>query len=361
MKILTVVGARPQFIKASVLSKELAKQGCVERVVHTGQHYDHNMSQIFFEGLNIKKADYYLEVGSGSHAVQTANMMARLEPVIESERPDWVLVYGDTNTTLAGALVAAKLQVPVGHVEAGLRSFNRRMPEEVNRVVADHIADAHFAPTPLAVTHLANEGITTGVHLVGDLMVDLVDSTLQGLPQPPPVLERFGLRPGSFGVVTIHRAANTEDSRVFEKILEGLHKLDFPVIFPVHPRTLPLFNVSLDKSPKTNVLSCEPLSYSDMIALQAHARVVLTDSGGMQKEALTLKVPCVTLRDETEWPETLEGGWNMLAGNDPDLICKYATREKPSSAPGSYYGDGKTATRIAEILLTGSSLGKAIA
>ena len=361
MKILTVVGARPQFIKASVLSAELAKQGCVERLVHTGQHYDYNMSRIFFEGLSIKEPDYYLDVGSASHAVQTANIMTRLEPIIDAERPAWVIVYGDTNTTLAGALVASKLRVPLGHVEAGLRSFNRYEPEEVNRIVTDHIADAHFASTSSSVEHLANEGITASVHTVGDLMVDLVKETAQRLARRPPVLERFALSSGTYGIATVHRASNTEDSQTFESILQGLRKLDFPVVFPIHPRSVPLFNASLAKYPKTNIMPCEPLSYTDMIALQAHARVVLTDSGGIQKEALTLKIPCVTLRRETEWTETLADGWNILAGCDPDLIWRAASRPKPATEPGSYYGDGTTAARITTILLAAATVQKAIA
>jgi UDP-N-acetylglucosamine 2-epimerase len=360
MKILTVVGTRPQFIKASVLSPELANQGCVECLVHTGQHYDYNMSKVFFDGLELKEPDYYLEVGSASHAVQTANMMARFEPVVQSEQPDWVVVYGDTNTTLAGALVAAKLGKPLAHVEAGLRSFNRHMPEEINRIVADHVATTHLAPTITSVENLASEGIARDVHLVGDLMVDLVNLTLLNIPERPSVLQRFDLVPGTFGVATIHRAANTDDRRTFEAILEGLRRIGFPIIFSVHPRTLPLFRTARAFL-KTNILECEPLAYRDMIALLARARVIVTDSGGIQKEALALRVPCVTLRSETEWVETLESGWNVLAGVDPALIASAAKRARPSVDPRSHYGDGKTAKRIAEILLTRSSLRKAIA
>ncbi len=287
-------------------------------------------------------------------------MIARLEPVVESQRPDWLLVYGDTNTTLAGALVAAKMQIPVGHVEAGLRSYNRQMPEEINRIVADHVATHHFAPTKTAVDNLAREGITSDVHLVGDLMVDLVNSTVQGLPHRPSVLERFGLASGAYGVATVHRAANTDDREAFKAILEGLRRLDFPIIFPVHPRTLPL--IQAEKiSTNENIKACEPLAYCDMIALQAHARVILTDSGGMQKEALALRVPCVTLRRETEWVETLEHGWNLLAGSDPELIRRYAIRPKPTTAPKQLYGDGKAAEHIAKILLRDRRLHEAIA
>jgi UDP-N-acetylglucosamine 2-epimerase len=357
MKVLTVVGARPQFIKASVLGKELQRQGCEECLVHTGQHYDHNMSKVFFDGLNIRNPDHYLGVGSATHALQTAQIMMRLEPVILKERPDIVLVYGDTNSTLAGALVAAKLNIPVAHVEAGLRSFNRQMPEEMNRVVADHVSSFHFAPTATAVAQLRHEGIEQGVYLVGDLMVDLVRSTVTTLPEKPSIMERFRLIPGSYAVATIHRPANTDNQANFRSILEGMKLLDFPVIFPAHPRTLPLARCAV----QGNVTICEPLPYADMIALEAHARVILTDSGGIQKEALVLRVPCVTLRTETEWVETLESGWNVLVGADSSLIARYAARGRPSKEPAEHYGDGKTAKRIVDILLSALITKKAIA
>lgn len=360
MKILTVVGARPQFIKASVLSAELASRDCVECLVHTGQHYDDNMSKVFFEGLDLKEPDHYLEVGSASHAVQTGNMMARLEPIVESEHPDLVLVYGDTNTTLAGALVAAKLRLPLGHVEAGLRSYNRHMPEEINRIVADHIATKLFAPSLSAVENLTREGVTSDVHFVGDLMVDLVRATARSLPDRPTVLRRFGLTSGTFGVATVHRASNTDDSAAFQSILEGLSRSGLPILFPVHPRTRPLFEATNARL-KHNIIACEPLSYADVIALQKHARVILTDSGGIQKEALTLEVPCVTLRSETEWTETLEHGWNVLAGSDPALIAASAVRSRPTVHPFSHYGDGTTAQRIADVLVRTSNAQRAIA
>lgn len=361
MKVLTVVGARPQFIKAAVLSKELARQGCTECMVHTGQHYDHNMSRIFFDGLDMREPDHYLEVGSASHAIQTANMMVHLEPVIESEQPDWVLVYGDTNTTLAGSLVAAKLRIPLGHVEAGLRSFNREMPEEINRIVADHVASAHFAPTKLAVKHLADEGIIESVHLVGDLMVDLANLTVQQLPEPPEILTRLKLARGAYGVVTIHRAGNTDNAETFEQILEGLSRIEYPIIFPVHPRTSKLLRSMSLKAIPRNIRPCEPLSYVEMIALQAHARMIFTDSGGIQKEALSLGVPCVTLRRETEWPETLQSGWNTLAGSNPAVIATQGMRLRPTVVPAPCYGDGTSAFRITQVLMTGAPLPQAVA
>jgi UDP-GlcNAc3NAcA epimerase len=281
MKVLSIVGARPQFIKAAVLSPEFAASGIEEVLVHTGQHYDHNMSQIFFDGLKLKQPDHYLGVGSASHATQTAAMMARLEPILAAVSPDWVLVYGDTNSTLAGSLVAAKQNVPLAHVEAGLRSFDRTMPEEINRVVSNHVATALFAPTRTAFENLIRESLTRGVYLVGDLMVDLVRSVAVTLPTRPPILERFGLSPGEYGVVTVHRVANTEDHGAFRNIMTALRRLTFPVVFPVHPRTTTLFNEIGEGA--GNVIGCEPLAYMDLVALQANARVVITDSGGCRR------------------------------------------------------------------------------
>lgn len=351
MRVLTVVGARPQFIKAAVLSAEFSKHRDVEEIlVHTGQHYDYEMSQVFFDELKLVKPNYHLEVGSASHAVQTAEIMKRLEPHVENERPDWVLVYGDTNSTLGGALVAAKLLVPVAHVEAGLRSFNRSMPEETNRVVADHVASLLFAPHEHAARQLVREGIKERIEVVGDLMVDLVMETAASLPAHSPILDRFGVAPGGYGVVTVHRASNTDDPLAFARIVKGLRRLKFPVVFPVHPRTTQLAQQALAGERGDNIIACEPLSYRAMIALQRHASVILTDSGGMQKEAYALGVPCVTLRKETEWVETLNDGWNALAGTDPDAIARLALRKAPVKERRPHYGDGRCARRICEAL-----------
>jgi len=349
MKILTIVGARPQFIKAALLSAELERRNCAECLVHTGQHYDFEMSGSFFEQLKLKEPDHHLGVGSGSHAVQTGEMMKRLEPVISNERPSWVVVYGDTNSTLAGALVAAKLRVPIAHVEAGLRSFNRDMPEEVNRIIADHVASLLFAPTTSAAQQLAREGVVEGVHVVGDLMVDLVLSYASTIPERPAILNRFAVEPYRFALVTVHRAVNTESELTFSRIVDGLKSLPFPVIFPVHPRTATLAQMFASNAP--NVILCEPLPYFDTIALQSRASVVITDSGGIQKEAYALGVPCVTLRDETEWTETLHDGWNVLVGNDPASIAKAARRPKPLANRHELFGNGTTASRIAELLM----------
>lgn len=348
---MTVIGARPQFIKAAVLSKELDSRACEECLVHTGQHYDYEMSKIFFDQLHIKNPDYSLEVGSGSHASQTGEVMKRLEPVILHEAPAIVLVYGDTNTTLAGALTAAKLRVPIGHVEAGVRSFNRSMPEEINRIVADHVAEFHFAPTRTAAIQLEKEGITEKVHVVGDLMVDLALETALSLPARPAVLQRFELNPQQFGVMTVHRASNTDVVENFSSIIQGIRGLEFPVVFPIHPRTASLALQFKVGRPGDNIIPCSPLSYVDMIALQKFARTVLTDSGGMQKEAFVLQVPCVTLREETEWPETLESGWNALAGTDPDRIYRLGNRATPTVVSTPYFGDGHTARHIADVVL----------
>ncbi|HTU80636.1 MAG TPA: UDP-N-acetyl glucosamine 2-epimerase, partial [Candidatus Acidoferrales bacterium] len=240
MRVLSCVGARPQFVKAAVLSAELERRGIEEVLVHTGQHYDFSMSDVFFDELSIPKPKYELGVGSAGHGEQTGEMMRRLEPIVAAEAPDWTIVYGDTNSTLAGALVAAKLGIGVAHVEAGLRSFNRSMPEEINRIVADHVATLLLVPNERAAAQLRSEGIAGEVRVVGDLMVDLCARVGRTLPELPPVLERFGLRPGEYGVATVHRAGNTDDPARFGRIVEGLRRAGFPIVFPVHPRTLPI-------------------------------------------------------------------------------------------------------------------------
>ncbi|HZZ65313.1 MAG TPA: UDP-N-acetylglucosamine 2-epimerase (non-hydrolyzing) [Candidatus Baltobacteraceae bacterium] len=349
MRVLSVVGARPQFVKAALLSAEFARRGIEEILVHTGQHYDHGMSDVFFEQLSIPQPRYHLGVGSASHGAQTGEMLRRLEPVVESERPDWLLVFGDTNSTLAGALVGAKMHVPVAHVEAGLRSFNKRMPEEINRIVADHVGDLLLVPNAQAAQQLAAEGITRGVCIVGDLMVDLATQAAQQLPAQPEILARLNLHPKAYAVATIHRASNTDDPATFARIIEGLRGVSLPVVFPVHPRTRAIA-AAQNVGEGDNIIVCDPLSYVEMIGLTAHAEVVFTDSGGLQKEAFVLKVPCVTLREETEWIETLEDGWNVLAGSDPQKIRASSIRPIPShqAAP---YGDGHAAALIADALI----------
>lgn len=348
VRVLSVIGARPQFVKAALLSAEFARRGIEEILVHTGQHYDREMSDVFFEELRLPPPNHQLNVGSGSHGAQTGEMLKRLEPVVRDEAPDWVLVYGDTNSTLAGALTAAKLHVPVAHVEAGLRSFNRAMPEEINRIVADHVADLLLVPTAHAAKQLREEGITQGVRVVGDLMVDLVMQAAATIPESPPILDRFSVRARGYCVATIHRAGNTDDPATFRRLLEGLRGLGRPVIFPVHPRTREIARAA-GAGENDNLILCEPLSYANMIALVSRAAMVLTDSGGLQKEAFALKVPCVTLREETEWIETLEDGWNVLTGSDPKKIVQASGRPVPGrqSAP---FGDGTAAKKIVDAL-----------
>jgi len=349
MKVLSVVGARPQFIKCAPVSRELRKLH-EEILVHTGQHYDYLLSEVFFRDLGIPAPDYHLEIGSGSHGVQTGRMLAAIEEVIAKEEPDLVLVYGDTNSTLAGALAAAKMHVPVAHVEAGLRSFDRRMPEEVNRVLTDHCSDLLFCPTATAVANLAAEGVTAGVHLTGDVMVDALQQNLSLAKERSTALAGLGLSPKGYFLATVHRAGNTDDPVALRAIMEAFSRLDTPVVFPVHPRTQKKL-AGYGIEPAANVRIVEPLPYFDMLALLSGARAVLTDSGGVQKEAYILEVPCVTLRENTEWVETLEDGWNVLVGADTDRIVAGAERAGGARRGHSArFGDGHAAERIAAII-----------
>jgi UDP-GlcNAc3NAcA epimerase len=325
VKIVSVVGARPQFIKTAPVSRILRSRGLTEVLVHTGQHYDRNMSALFFEELGIPDPDFNLGVGSGSHGRQTGQMLMRIEEVLLQERPDWVLVYGDTNSTLAGALAAVKLRIPVAHVEAGLRSFNREMPEEHNRVLTDHVADLLFCPTRTAVDHLSAEGVTQGVHLTGDVMYDAVLFNSDLAESRSDVLSRLGLTSSRYLLATVHRPQNTDDPGPLSAILTAFGELGETVVFPAHPRT----KVSLarfDLPVPANVHLVDAVGYLDMLVLEKHARLIMTDSGGVQKEAYFFAVPCVTLRDETEWVETVRAGWNLLAGADVARIVA-AVRE----------------------------------
>jgi len=358
MRVVSVVGARPQFIKAAPVGKALRAAGHTDVLVHTGQHYDENMSAIFFRELAIPEPDYNLGVGSGSHGRQTGEMLIRLEEVMERERPDWVLVYGDTNSTLAGALAAVKLHIPVAHVEAGLRSFNRTMPEEHNRVLTDHCADLLFCPTQTAVDNLAREGITRGVHLVGDVMYDAVLQFSALARERSTILDDLGLMPKSYLLATVHRPYNTDDPARLQSILEAFIEIGEPVIFPVHPRTrkrIAGLAGTLNLGPAAgNLRLIEPVGYLDMLMLEQHARMILTDSGGMQKEAYFFAVPCVTLRPETEWVETVEAGWNLVVDADRERILWAANgRCWPQEAPGPIFGDGRAAEKIAHGLSKG--------
>jgi len=296
----------------------LGRRGPAEEIlVHTGQHYDYLLSEVFFRDLGIPAPDYHLDIGSGSHGVQTGRMLAAVEEVIAKEEPDLVLVYGDTNSTLAGALAAAKVHVPVAHVEAGLRSFDRRMPEEVNRVLTDHCSDLLFCPTATAVANLAAEGVTAGVHLTGDVMVDALQQNLPLAKERSTALIDLGLSPKGYFLATVHRASNTDDPAALRAIMDAFARLDAPVVFPVHPRTRKKF-AEYGIAPAANVSVVEPLPYFDMLALLSGARAVLTDSGGVQKEAYILEVPCVTLRENTEWVALpRRGGPATRAGSTP--------------------------------------------
>ena len=354
MKILTVVGARPQFIKTAMVSRALRSRGLNETLVHTGQHYDEGMSKIFFQELEIPQPDYNLDVGSGTHGEQTGRMLEGLEKVIHNERPDWVVVHGDTNSTLAGSLAAAKLRVPVAHVEAGLRSFNRAMPEEINRVVTDQLAALLFAPTDLAVRNLAGEGVRgERVQQVGDVMYDAVLHYGKKVRTESETLKQLHLEEKEYLLATVHRAENTDCPECLSAIstaLESVHST-LPVLWPMHPRTRKaLSDQALD--PQVHVV--DPLGYLDMQRLEQSASVILTDSGGIQKEACFHGVPCVTVRGETEWEELIEAGWNRLANPiDSQAIQQAVIQAQTSTLPdklASPYGDGRAAEKIVDHL-----------
>ncbi len=351
-KILSVVGARPQFVKAAVVSKALQHHGLQEIMVHTGQHYDASMSDVFFEELEIPAPAHHLAIGSGGHGAQTGRMLERIEQVILDERPDRVLVYGDTNSTIAGALAASKLHIPVDHVEAGLRSFNRRMPEELNRVVTDHLSSMLFAPTTTAVTNLAKEGIAGDqVVLTGDVMFDATKAAVEIAARHSTVIERLSLIPGEYVLATIHRAENTDDPELLESIFRSLAEVSetFPVVLPLHPRTRKaLSQANLLDFATERLRICEPLGYLDMTKLESSARVIATDSGGVQKEAFFHGVPCVTLRTETEWVELVEMGWNTVC--DPrsgDITSIVIEANVPDATEATPYGDGTASRTIA--------------
>jgi len=359
LKLVTIVGTRPQFIKSAPVSRAIQKHNVenpneplTKVLVHTGQHYDYEMSGVFFDDLGLKPPDYHLGVGSGTHGYQTGEMLKRIEEVLLAEKPDVVMVYGDTNSTLAGALAAAKLRIPVAHVEAGLRSFNKRMAEEINRVLTDHISDLLFCPTQTAVENLRREGITQGVYLVGDVMYDAALQYLALAERKSRILERLGLKPKDYALATVHRAENTDDPQRLRAIFAGLEavvRAGLPVILPLHPRTRKQAE-SLGLSPN-GVRVLEPVSYLDMLLLEKNARVILTDSGGVQKEAFFFRVPCVTLREETEWVETVETGWNVLIGCDPKRIACAALDFRQGKEEISPYGDGRAAERIVKVIV----------
>jgi len=362
LKITTIVGARPQFIKAASISRAITDHNnhadtikIEEQILHTGQHYDHNMSQIFFDELEIPAPHINLEVSSGSHGTQTGRMLEKIEFEFLKNQPDIVLVYGDTNSTLAGALAATKLHIPIAHVEAGLRSYNKEMPEEINRILTDNISNILFCPTDTAVKNLSKENITKGVYQIGDVMYDccmfykekskLIEFNF---------LKTLSVTKKNFQLATIHRAENTDDPEKLTNIFKALVKIsspEYPTILPLHPRTrklLQLANIIVSDA----IHLVDPVSYLQMVALEVNARLILTDSGGVQKEAFIHKVPCITLRNETEWVETVDSGWNRLVGSDTKMIlngAKSALSALPKSWP-SFYGDGNAAIIICDLL-----------
>jgi len=346
MRFVSIVGARPQFVKVAIVSKAL-RQYHEEQIIHTGQHYDYNMSAQFFSELQIPEPDYHLGCGSASHGAQTGRMLEAIEEVLLQERFDCVVVYGDTNSTMAGALAAVKLHIPVAHVEAGLRNFDQTMPEEVNRVVTDHVSTRLFCPTVNACQNLHNEGIANGAEFVGDVMYDLlVQVRPQLAARTEQLLKEHHLAPQNYAVVTVHRAINTDSAEAMQGIADGLNKLEMPVLFPVHPRTrayLERYGITWNK----NVRLMEPVGYFDLMALGQTAYRIITDSGGFQKEAFFLGVPCITLRDETEWVETVDLGWNTLVGTRPQDLLRAVAKPMPEQPRRNPFGEGDAGLRIA--------------
>lgn len=360
MKLITVVGARPQFVKAAMVSRAIleynkqaipSEKPIEELLLHTGQHYDQNMSRIFFEGMGIPAPTWQLHCGQGTHGEMTGRMLIEIEHILLEHRPDYVLVYGDTNSTLAGALAASKLHIPVVHVEAGLRSFNREMPEEVNRVLTDHLAALLCCPTFAAVGHLKNEGIRKGVHHVGDVMYDAALLFGALADRSSSILDQLRLEKKNFRLCTVHRAENTDSEERFRQITDALLEMaspSCPVVFPLHPRTrlcLEKYGLADAFTQKPGVCLTEPLSFLDMVALEKHALTILTDSGGVQKEAYFHRTPCITLRQETEWVETVDAGWNQLAGYRTEAILD-RLQQTPLRREIDEYGDGHAADRI---------------
>ena len=346
MKVLSVVGARPQFIKAAVLSRVLSRSHH-EVLLHTGQHYDDCMSGQFLRELALPTPDYELGVGSGTHAQQTAKMLVGIEEAIVREQPDAMVVFGDTNSTLAGALAAAKVGIKIAHVEAGLRSFNRSMPEEVNRVLVDHLSTWLFCPSDSSAKNLETEGIFQGIHVVGDLMAEAIESVDAAFSSA--VFERLDLQPQQYLLATIHRAENTDDHERLKLLLVALASIEETVVLPIHPRTKQAIG-GTGLAELSGIQFIDPVGYADMVALERSARMILTDSGGVQKEAYWLGGPCLTLREETEWTETVEAGWNVLTGVDAQRILKTVRMFEPPSERPALYSEGRASDRIVALL-----------
>lgn len=352
-KIVTVIGTRPQFIKVAPVSRIL-RNSFKEVLVNTGQHYDYKMSGVFIEELSTPQPDYDLGVGSGLHGEQTGRMLQKVEQILLEEKPNAVLVYGDTNSTLAGALAASKLRIPLIHIEAGLRSFNKNMPEEINRIITDRVSDLLFAPTESALLNLHNEGIISNAYNVGDVMFDAILYNIKAAEKKYS-LNQFGVVEKEYVLVTIHRAENTDSIARLRAIVSSLSKLDITVLLPLHPRTekkLKEFGLYQLISESSNVKLIDPVSYLEMIFLEKHARSIITDSGGVQKEAFFLQVPCLTVRDETEWTETVADGWNVLLNPLEMDLEKEFHKQKQGNKISQLFGDGQAARRITDIIET---------
>lgn len=359
LRILTVVGARPQFIKAAAVSRAIGVHGAgsvCESLLHTGQHFDANMSDVFFAELGIPAPKYNLGISGGTHGAMTGRMIEGIETIIATEKPDWLLIYGDTNSTLAGAIAAAKLHVPIAHVEAGLRSFNMRMPEEINRILSDRVSSLLFCPTLTAEANLRAEGLVKGVHTVGDVMYDVALHYKAQAANKSDVLNRLGVVPQRFVLSTCHRAENTDDTARLSDILAALSEIAkaLPVVLPLHPRTRKIIADRCLAHLLAGLILTDPLSFLDMIALEQAAALIVTDSGGVQKEAFFYGVPCVTMRDETEWVETVDLGWNVIAGAKREVIVEAAydfLARPPLAVRNAPYGQGNAADRIVETLV----------
>jgi len=350
LEILTVIGARPQFIKAATVSRVIGgRDGIREIIVHTGQHYDANMSDIFFEELSIPKPDFHLGIGNANHGAMTGRQLEAIETVIIERKPDLVLVYGDTNSTLAGALAAAKLHIPVAHIEAGLRSFNRKMPEEINRILTDHVSEKLMAPTDRAMTNLLNEGLEESrLYLVGDVMYD-ASLFYRSQARAPDWAAKIDLELDQFVLATVHRAENTDDPERLQGIFDGLARVELPVVLPLHPRTRARL-AEYEIQPAAHLHLVNPVGYLEMVWLESRCRILITDSGGVQKEAYFFRKPCVTLRDETEWVELVELGWNQLVGSDSGAIAEAIKKARRPQTDQAIYGMGNAAELVVQAL-----------
>ena len=347
MKIASIIGARPQFVKEMPIVKEIRKNHH-EIIIHSGQHYDYEMSKLFFQDLDIPKPDYNLDVGSGSHGKQTGEMLIKLESVLLKEKPDLVIVSGDTNTTLAGAIAASKLNIRLAHIEAGMRNFDKTMPEEINRIVTDHVSDILFCSSNISASNLKREGITKNVHIVGDVMIDAIKANIKTAERKSDILKKLKLKSKDYLVATVHRAGNTDKKENLGAIINAFLKSEEKIVFPVHPRTekcLKLHGI-YKKLKNTNVVMTKPVGYMDMLVLEKNARKILTDSGGVQKEAYFFNVPCITLLDATEWTETVENGFNILVGANSKKILDSINNFEITKGYKELYGKGNAAEKI---------------